>query len=58
MGGDMGKRSSKKRKQKRTPATGATGKSRRYSPGEIFMAVLGAALVIMFGVLILLVIIG
>jgi uncharacterized OsmC-like protein len=58
MGGDMGKRSDKKRKQKRKSTTGSTGKGKRYSPGEIFMAVLGAALIIMFGVIALLAIFG
>jgi hypothetical protein len=52
----MGKRSGKKGKKKRTPEAGASGKSKRYSAAEIFMAVLGAALIILFGVLTLLVI--
>ena len=55
----MGKRSSKRRQQKKKPAIGDGGKrSKRYSPVEIFMAVLGALLVIMFGVLGILVVFG
>ena len=49
----MAKRS-KKRKSKGKPGSDSKQRSRRYSPAEIFMAVLGAALIIMFGVIIIL----
>jgi hypothetical protein len=53
----MAKRS---KKRKIGGKTGAEPKrrSKRYSPAEIFMAVLGAALIIMFGVIIVLLVFG
>jgi cell division protein FtsL len=43
----------KKKKPARQPQTAPAKKNAKYSPGEIAMAVLGAALVIMVGVIII-----
>ena len=43
----MSKKPRKKKKKNRQPPTGPPKKDAKYSPGEIAMAVLGAALLIM-----------
>jgi len=50
----MSKKNRKKKKKpaRHQPQTAPTKKNAKYSPGEIAMAVLGAALVIMVGVIV------